>query len=212
MVLTACCKQFVHVLVQVQLHTTFHYPPTPPVEGESSDKLHGGNGGDGQLIVSDVAMHGGEPAHVASHQQHFHSLPTPPTPELTATAALQHQMQNGGNGGEIQPVSQDSGASSSGGQVAVYGAGDASKQQLYQWQAGSNFCAVMGHPQFTPAATALPATRRPPPLYYQATEKTSAGSTAAITAQPGPLRSPMSEFVVMKECMDGEFFRPPAFI
>ena len=137
-------------------------------------------------------------------QQHFHSLPTPPTPELTAGVLQQQTLQNR----DLQ--AQSVGAGPLAGGPAVYGAAqpETSKlqQPLYQWQAsGSNFC-VMGHPQFAPApASAFPA-RRPPPLYYQATsEKTGhVASAVAAAAQSGPLRSPMSEFVVMKECIDGE--------
>ena len=136
--------------------------------------------------------------------QHFQSLPTPPTPELTVAAL---QSQSGGHGGAVGaaelhavPVNQATCAPASG-PVATYGAALADPcKQLYQWQAGSNFCTVMGHPQFAPAAATAFPSRRPPPLYYQAAEKTS-----AVSAQTGPLRSPMSEFVVMKECMDGEW-------
>ena len=185
---------------QVQLHTTFHYPPTPPVEGDgcSADKLH--VVADTALALADAAaMHDVKAAVLqgpSPQTQQFHSLPTPPTPELSV-ASLQQQM----TGGELV-----SGSSSHSCQPAAdtpaYGA-EPSKQQLYQWQAtNSNFC-VMGPSQFAAPtqAAAFPA-RRPPPLYYQATsEKTSA---VASQAQSGPLRSPMSEFVVMKECIDGE--------
>lgn len=199
-------------VAQVQLHTTFHYPPTPPVEGESPDKLQNGvtEAATGPLPVTDGAsMHPEAAKMAASQSQHlppvgssqsFQSLPTPPTPEL----ALQPQpMQQNGvhtSNGELQAVEQAT-CPPVNGQVTTYGAAlaDPSKQ-LYQWQAGSNFCAVMG-PQFAPAAAAGFTSRRPPPLYYQP-EKNIAGNVAA--AQPGPLRSPMSEFVVMKECMDGE--------
>lgn len=195
----------------MQLHTTFHYPPTPPVEGgdASADKLQ--VIADTALAVADsAAMHEAKAANsqglnASSQPQQFHSLPTPPTPELTvATLQQQQQMQNG----DLQPVPANSSQSCQ--QTAnapAYGAEPSKQQQLYQWQAaGSNFC-VMGHPQFAtpaPAAAAFP-TRRPPPLYYQATEKTSVASAVAAAAQSsGPLRSPMSEFVVMKECIDGE--------
>ena len=215
-------------LFKVQLHTTFHYPPTPPVEGESPDKIHNGaETVNGQLAITDGSVMLPEAAAKiprsqqqqqhqqqlapgagsAQQQQHFQSLPTPPTPELTASAAIQtqQQLQNGGHGGvaagELQAVSvngvHQAACAPSNGAVATYGAALANdKQQLYQWQAGSNFCAVMGHPQFAPAATGGAGfSRRPPPLYYQP-EKTIA---------QGPLRSPMSEFVIMKECMDGEW-------
>ena len=200
----------------MQLHTTFHYPPTPPVEGESPDKLQSGAvEAMSQLALPDGALHE-DYSKVASSQsqlssasqqppQHFQSLPTPPTPELTVAA-----LQNGGHGGaagaaELQAVSVNQATCApASGPAATYGAALADQcKPLYQWQ-GSNLCAVMGmgHPQFAPAAATAFPTRRPPPLYYQAAEKTSMANAAS--AQTGPLRSPMSEFVVMKECMDGE--------
>ena len=167
---------------QVQLHTTFHYPPTPPIEGEGGPVAEQQQQ---QQLAVEAAHDPAGKALPSSSQQQFHSLPTPPTPEL-AVATFQ-QLQNGA--AEL-PVS--SGACS----PASY----ESSKQLYQWQsAGPNLCAVMGHPQFAPCGSS----RRPPPLYYQTTgggEK----NTVAAAAATGPLRSPMSEFVVMKECIDGE--------
>lgn len=191
------------------------------MEGESPDKLQNGAADSvtGPLAVTDSAIIHPEaakmPAASQSHQlppvssHTFQSLPTPPTPELTAAALQTQQMQHngghtgGGTTGELQAVTSLDQATCApvNGQVTAYGAALADPcKQLYQWQAGSNFCAVMG-PQFAPTATAGFTSRRPPPLYYQP-EKTCAVSAAA--AQQGPLRSPMSEFVVMKECMDGE--------
>jgi hypothetical protein len=188
-------QSYTTLCTQVQLHTTFHYPPTPPVEGDgcSADKLH--VVADTALAIADAAaMHDVKAAvqHGPSSQTHqFHSLPTPPTPEL-----LQQQM----TGGELVPASSSHSCHPAA-DTPPYGT-EPSKQQLYQWQAaGSNFC-VMGPSQFAAPtqAAAFPA-RRPPPLYYQATSEKTSAVTAA--AQSGPLRSPMSEFVVMKECIDG---------
>lgn len=207
--LKCLCYQCRCPLLQVQLHTTFHYPPTPPVEGESPDKLQNGvtEAPTGPLPVTDgtgmhpeaAKMSGSQPQPLppVGSSQSFQSLPTPPTPELALHP--QPMQQNGvhTSTGELQAVDQATCAPVNG-QVTTYGAAlaDPSKQ-LYQWQAGSNFCAVMG-PQFAPAAAAGFTSRRPPPLYYQPEKNTAAA------AQPGPLRSPMSEFVVMKECMDGK--------
>ena len=201
-VTAADARAVLSLSLQVQLHTTFHYPPTPPVEGDSSsDKLHIVS--DTALALADAAaMH---EAKVSSQQQQqglsqthqFHSLPTPPTPELTVAALqLPPQMQ----GGELVPATTSESCQPATDSTA-YGV-DPSKQ-LYQWQAaGSNFC-VMGPPQFSaPAQAAAFPARRPPPLYYQATAEKTNVVTAA--AHSGPLRSPMSEFVVMKECIDGE--------
>lgn len=181
------------------------------MEGESQDKLQNAvtEAAGGPLPVTDGASMHPEAAKLSASQsqplppvgssQSFQSLPTPPTPEL----ALQPQMQQNGvhtSVGELQTVEQANCAPVNG-QVTTYGAALADPgKQLYQWQAGSNFCAVMG-PQFTPTGAPGFTNRRPPPLYYQP-EKSSATSVQA--PQPGPLRSPMSEFVVMKECIDGK--------
>ena len=150
-------QSYTTLCTQVQLHTTFHYPPTPPVEGESPDKLQQHlPPGDGSplAITQGPILPDGSKGPPQPQQQHFQSLPTPPTPELGAP--LQTQPPPVDN-----PTCSPVPATSPGG--AAYPAIDPCKQ-LYQWQAaGSNFC-VMGHPQFNPPSFPC----RPPPLYYQA--------------------------------------------
>lgn len=173
-------QSYTTLCTQVQLHTTFHYPPTPPVEGESPDKLQPQlPPGDGSITQGPIHPDGskGPPP---PPPQHFQSLPTPPTPELGAP--LQPQPQPVENPA-CSPVPATSPAG------AAYPSIDPCKQ-LYQWQtAGSNFC-VMGPPPFNQPG--FP--RRPPPLYYQAEKN---------CGRDGPPRH-LSDFVMMKESLDGE--------